>query len=414
MISATRRGHDLPTTHGLHRWVKGMRQYRTVLEQKIRERHQTFEEFAETLETFAREHGERGTLSVRHLQRLASGRGPNGRPLGPVQPPTARLLEHILGLNIDELLAPPSVPQKDERYEVELRQRLYLSSQVDDAMLALLQDSLDGIRRLDRQMGAIVAYEEVKTKINQVTNLLTYSVTRTTREPLAALLSELCCLAGWQALDLDRVDESWHHYDNANKAASESGIASFMALSAAGRAFVMADIGESGTAVELAAAARRTADRECSSFLRTWLAAAHGEALAADGLRHESLRAFDQANELLSAGESDPSDPYVALDSVHLARWRGNALVKCGEPDAVNVIAGALKDLNKTFVRAEAGLRVDYAIALLAQNEISESAVHVERARELAEQVGSGRQMRRIRSLTAGVRGTESFWRRAR
>jgi hypothetical protein len=88
-----------------------MQQYRTVLEQKIRQRRQTFEEFAETLETFAREHGERGTLSVRHLQRLASGRGPNGRPLGPVQSATARLLEHILGVGIDELLSPPTTQE---------------------------------------------------------------------------------------------------------------------------------------------------------------------------------------------------------------------------------------------------------------------------------------------------------------
>ena len=62
-----------------------MREYRTVLEQKIRERRQTFEEFAEFAETFAREHRELqlGSVSLRHLQRLASGVGPKGRPLGP-------------------------------------------------------------------------------------------------------------------------------------------------------------------------------------------------------------------------------------------------------------------------------------------------------------------------------------------
>jgi hypothetical protein len=78
------------------------------LEEKIRERHLTFEEFAEFAETFAREHREPGTLSMRHLQRLIAGRGPNGRPLGPVRPATARLLEHIFGISIGNLLAPPS------------------------------------------------------------------------------------------------------------------------------------------------------------------------------------------------------------------------------------------------------------------------------------------------------------------
>jgi 8-oxo-dGTP pyrophosphatase MutT (NUDIX family) len=79
---------------------------RTVLEQQIRQRQQTFEEFAEYAETFAREHSEPGTLSVRHLQRLVAGARPDGRPLGPVRPATARLLERIFGMSINELLAP--------------------------------------------------------------------------------------------------------------------------------------------------------------------------------------------------------------------------------------------------------------------------------------------------------------------
>src|ERR1700760_3124580 len=91
-----------------------MRPYRTVLEQKIRERRQTYEEFAEYVETFAREHKEPGTLGIRHLQRLAAGRGPGGRPLGQVLPTTARLLEQILGVGIDVLLsAPPGVASTD-------------------------------------------------------------------------------------------------------------------------------------------------------------------------------------------------------------------------------------------------------------------------------------------------------------
>lgn len=68
----------------------------------------TLEEFATYAEEFAREHDEAGTLSYRHLQRLASGRGANGGPLRSVRPPTARLLERILDTSIDELLSPPS------------------------------------------------------------------------------------------------------------------------------------------------------------------------------------------------------------------------------------------------------------------------------------------------------------------
>ncbi|MGH3906015.1 MAG: hypothetical protein ACRDTE_17815 [Pseudonocardiaceae bacterium] len=57
---------------------------RTLLEQRIRERCMTFEEFAQHAETFARDHNEVGTLSLRHLQRLVSG-----RPVGTLRPATA-------------------------------------------------------------------------------------------------------------------------------------------------------------------------------------------------------------------------------------------------------------------------------------------------------------------------------------
>ena len=80
---------------------------RTVLEQKIRQRQETFEEFTAYAEAFAREHNEPGTLSVRHLQRLVAGARPDGRPLGSVRPATERLLERIFDMHIDELLANP-------------------------------------------------------------------------------------------------------------------------------------------------------------------------------------------------------------------------------------------------------------------------------------------------------------------
>jgi hypothetical protein len=96
-----------------------MRTFRTVLEQKIWDRRQTIEEFAEFTETFAREHGEPGTVSARHLQRLASGRGRGGRPLGEVRPATARLLERIFEMSVDELLAAPPTKSDHGRWTSE-------------------------------------------------------------------------------------------------------------------------------------------------------------------------------------------------------------------------------------------------------------------------------------------------------
>lgn len=86
-----------------------------MLEQKIRERRMTLEEFIEYAERFAREHGEPGTLGLRHLQRLVAGRKSSGEPLGPVRQVTARLLESIFEVGIEELLAPPVQEEPLER-----------------------------------------------------------------------------------------------------------------------------------------------------------------------------------------------------------------------------------------------------------------------------------------------------------
>ncbi|CAM4074160.1 helix-turn-helix transcriptional regulator [Kibdelosporangium persicum] len=94
-----------PDQHG----ADGQPVFRTVLAQKIRDRRQTYEEFTEAAEVVARERRDLqlGTISSRHLQRLAAGVGAQGRPLGPVRPATARLLEHMLDTSIEELLSPP-------------------------------------------------------------------------------------------------------------------------------------------------------------------------------------------------------------------------------------------------------------------------------------------------------------------
>jgi hypothetical protein len=76
---------------------------RTVLAQLIRERRLTFEEFSEQLEVFARENNEVGTVSIRHVQRLAAGRFTSDQ----LRPATARLLERFFESPAEELLAPP-------------------------------------------------------------------------------------------------------------------------------------------------------------------------------------------------------------------------------------------------------------------------------------------------------------------
>jgi uncharacterized membrane protein len=82
---------------------------RTVLAQRIRERRITLEEFCEQLEVFARENNEVGTVSIRHVQRLAAGQFASYQ----LRPATARLLERYFESPIEELLVSPDTKVSD-------------------------------------------------------------------------------------------------------------------------------------------------------------------------------------------------------------------------------------------------------------------------------------------------------------
>ncbi len=118
---------------------------RTVLEQRIRQQCMTYEEFVQHAETFARDNHEPGTRSLRHLQRLVSGRTQSA-----LRPATARLLEGLLGEPIATLLAPPRIIADDGEPAGELRQLLDAARRVDRSIITLLHQQLDAIRRLDR------------------------------------------------------------------------------------------------------------------------------------------------------------------------------------------------------------------------------------------------------------------------
>lgn len=354
----------------------------------------TFEEFVEHAERFARDHREPGSLSLRHLQRLVSGRSSVA-----LRPATARLLERLFGEPIAVLLAPPKLAASDaDGPAVELRHLIDSARRVDRSTIALLHQQLDAIRRLDRQFGAIVVRDELNAKIRQVERLTTHSLAPGTREPLAALLSEMHTLAGWQALDLGQLSDAWQHYEHSRAAAAQSNSVPHQAHAAAEQSIVLIDAGAICDAADLLDHARQLAEPNSSRLLRAWLAAAHGEALAANADRDASLHAFDHAAHLLT-GDSTEGKPYVALDTVHLDRWRGHALARFGAPDAITVLTDALSQLDPTFVRAATALRVDLATAHTVSGDKDEARQHADHAARLAEHLGSARQRRRIRAL---------------
>jgi hypothetical protein len=208
-------------------------------------------------------------------------------------------------------------------------------------------------------------------------------------------------LAGWQALDLRNAKQSWQCYERAKAAASESNSEAFVAHAAAQQAFVLIDVDRSAEAVALVAQARERAAKSSPTVLRSWLAAAHGEALAANMDHSASLRAFDDAAYLLSVDAVPATEgPYIVLDQVHFDRWRGHALARLADSSAIEILNNALDRLDPSFARAETGLRVDLATVLNAVGERREAMIQAKRAEQLASLIGSARQRRRVSALS--------------
>ncbi|MGW5050585.1 hypothetical protein [Actinokineospora sp. NPDC004072] len=319
---------------------------RTELGRQIRERRMTYQEFVEFAERFARENGEVGTLPLRQLQRLAAGRRPDGRPLGPVRPPTARLLERIFGIKIEYLLGPPGASEPNDEGEAELRRLLNASRRVDVTVVSLLREQLDAIRYLDRQLGAVVAHDEVKRRLPK------------------------CSTSARSACRRMSVPRSVR---------------------------CRRSVGRSADAVEL------LRSMAVDALLGSWLHAALGEACSADGDREGSLDAFDEAAAHLPSCGGRGSGPYVVLDRIHLARWRGHALARLGDTEAVGVLKGALADLDPSFTRAALAMHVDLATAYVANGEREEARKQIDLAAGVATEIGSVRQCRRIESLRGGL-----------
>lgn len=367
---------------------------RTVLEEQIRARRMTFEEFVGYAEKFAREHGEPGTLSLRHLNRLASG-----SHTGASRPATKRLLEAIFGQPWEQLLASPDEEEPSGHAE-DLVARLRDARRVDAEAVRLLAGQVDTIRELDRRFGGGALLDQLLAHAALVQDLLAYAVNEKIRRALALILVDAYTLAGWQTLDRGEALASWKHYGSACEAARIAEAPIWLAHAQAEQAVVLSDVGETALAVEMTQQACESARRSAPALLRCWLAAAHGEALAADGQSLASLRAFDKAQSAMPAdGAPESRSPYLALDEVHLARWRGHALVRLGHPEAVTVLTEVLAKHDPTFVRAETALRTDLARAYTADGEQEAAAHQRVHALRLAEGVGSVRQRRRLSRL---------------
>jgi transcriptional regulator with XRE-family HTH domain len=307
-----------------------------------------------------------------------------------------RLFREIYGRTNDELGFPPD--SEDDEAD-ELRARLAVARAVDADTIELFRQQVDNARRVDHRFGGVTVLDQLRSHIKQIEGLLTNSTSYGRRQALASVLTDAATLAGWQALDRAAIRQAWDLHEKAKAAAREAGSPVLLAHATAQQAFILIDIGEFAAAAEQLADARALAEHTAPPLLRTWLAAAHGEGLAAVGQRDDSLRAFDAASALLPSDPVDAALPFLFLQGAHLDRWRGHALSRLGEPDAIDQLSDALPRTPTNFTRARTGLLVDLAFAHATAGDRDAALDYARQARRLASQIKSDRQLRRLSGL---------------
>ncbi|WP_432931974.1 XRE family transcriptional regulator [Microbispora sp. CA-135349] len=340
--------------------------------------------------------GQRQVTDLEVYERIAAGLG---------LPDHARMLLGLAPLDI----ASPTGNRGDEHQEQteELTARIEAAAAIDPTMVMILNTDTNNLRLLDRRLGSAAIADKMRAQITQIERAHHHAIRPGIRAKLAHALSETAALAGWQAIDTCALKDAWDYHERAIAAAREAEDPALLAYACGQQAYVLVDLGRPAEATELLQYTRASYDRRVPGHLRTWLAAAEAEAAAILGDEATCRTALDQAAALLPEGDADPSLPYVSLNRHHLARWRGNCLVRFGDPETIEDLRSALAGMDGTYNRAEAGLRCDLANALLALGELDATQPHLYRAEQLATMIGSRRHARRIEELTrAATRAT--------
>ena len=304
-----------------------------------------------------------------------------------------------LGLAPLDIASPNAEDDEHQEQTRELSARIDAAAAIDSTMVMILTTDTNNLRLLDRRLGSVAIAEKMRAQISQIRRAYRHAVRPGIRAQLAHVLSETAALAGWQAIDTCALADAWDHHETAISAGHEADDDAVLAYARGQQAYVLIDLGRPAEAAELIRHVRATYDRRVPGHLRTWLAAAEAEAAAILGDEMACRTALDQAAALLPGDEADPNLPYLALNAHHLARWRGNCLVRFGDVETVEDLRSALAGMDGTFNRAEAGLRCDLAHALLAMGEPDAARPHLYRAEQLATMIGSRRHGRRVREL---------------
>ena len=280
----------------------------------------------------------------------------------------------------------------------ELRARLSTSKETNAVLVDSLRNQTEAIRAQDRQYGAGPLLEQMRGHVDNIEQHLGHAIFDSSRQPLATLLADAASLAGWQALDLGALDQAWRFFETAGKAALQGHDIALYAFARVEQAHVLVDLGEPQAAADLDDSVWTETGKAVAPGVRCWLAAASAEMHATAGANEPAMKMLTEAESSADALDGE-LPPYLVFNQTHLDRWCGHTLVLLNDPAAEERLRQSIDDMDSSFTRAGAALRIDLATALQSRGEKAESAEYLGQAELLARRVGSRRQMMRLQRL---------------
>ncbi|MGQ0775404.1 MAG: hypothetical protein ACT4NY_13430 [Pseudonocardiales bacterium] len=429
---------------------------RTLLEQRIRERCLTFEEFVQQAEAFARDHDEPGTLSLRHLQRLVSGREPDT-----LRPATARLLERLFDEPIAALLAPPTTTSSQDAGHhhhmdlpltaeaedsivvpalthdgkvvfVTLPRRLFIGG-LGAAGLAGMADSRSGhqlLRIPESEEASVIDvdlvehFQQIKKTLMDNDNLFgAGSVVQSTQEQISTIQrlrqsyrgagqqkllqvqTQFADLCGWAYQDLGDYRASVYWSGRALEWSHMCGDREATSFILARRSQLAADMGDPTEAVDAAEAALKMMSGESGRVMAVALTyAAHGHALRRDSVNCE--HSYAMAQDLLERFETDPACPWALfLDRSYIEVQRARSLTFLGECGAaVKSFQEAISTLPRGYPRDRGVYLAREAVAHVGNGDAEQACAVGFQALIIGAETGSGRIIGELESLDAALK----------
>lgn len=310
------------------------------------------------------------------------------------------LLREAFGLDDRELGLEGDADEPMAAAVDELKVRLNAAVDTDRSLVRVLHAQTEAIRLQDRQFGAHMLLEQMRSHVANIEEHLSHSVFDSARRPLARVLSDAAALAGWQALDVASTDQAWRFFELASRAAQQGQDPSMYAFARLEQAHVVSELTGPATAARMAESVWEETKARVPAVMRCWMSAATAEMSAAAGEAKAAVRRLSLAESTVGALDGE-RPPYLVFNAAHLDRWVGHTLATLGDPAAEQRLRRAEADMDASFIRARASLSLDLATALLHRGEREEATLRLAEAEQLAKQVASRRQLARAGRLRA-------------